>query len=266
VREVKDMPALIVHDMTAAEEYFVGTCSHVGEDAEHDASGARRLAWLKARVPLGLRVKVALTDGEPAGMAYVIPAEHCPWGPAAPDLMALPCLFVLKKAKGLGLGRALVAAAEEEARRQGRKGLVTYAYYHDFWFMPAPFFERMGFTAAARRGAEAVMWKAWDEATRPPAFPETEYKFVAAPGKVVVDLFFNTFCATSDIEARRVRGVARSFGDAVVLRERSIDDGAGLCAAGRARGVFVNGREIFWGYEAPEEGIRAAIAEALASK
>lgn len=48
--------------------------------------------------------------------------------------------IVRDRFKGHGTGHALVAAAEEEARRQGRKGIVVTAFYHDFWFMPAPFF------------------------------------------------------------------------------------------------------------------------------
>ncbi len=260
------MTSLEIRDMTAADEYFVGTCSHVDEDPENDASGARRVAWLKERYAAGVRVKVAYADGAPVGMAYVMPVDACPWGPAGKDLMVMPCLFVLKRAKGLGLGRALVNAAEEEARRQRRKGLVTYGYYHDFWFMPAPFFERLGFVAAARRGNEALLWKRWDAAAAAPTFAAGVYKFVPEPGKVVVDLFYNNFCATSDIEAARVREVAAAFGDAVVLRERAVNDLAGLGAAGRGRGIFVDGKEISWGYEAPREGISDAIKAALSSK
>ena len=29
------------------------------------------------------------------------------------------------------------------------------------------------------------------------------------------------------------------------------------------RGIFINGREIDWGYEAPEKGLRKAIVQAL---
>ena len=53
-------------------------------------------------------------------------------------MMVLPCLAVTEAAKGRGVGSSLLAAAEEETRRQGLKGLVTTGWYHDFGFMPGP--------------------------------------------------------------------------------------------------------------------------------
>ena len=73
----------------------------------------------------------------------------------------------------------------------------------------------------------------------------------------------HTFCETSDIEAQRVREVVEEFGDRVVLREYSADDRAMLLCHQIPRGIFVNGKEIGWGHEAPREGIRNAISQAL---
>jgi len=38
-----------------------------------------------------------------------------------------------------------------------------------------------------------------------------------------------------------------------------------LLSCGISRAIFVNGQEIGWGYEAPKDGIRKAIEEALES-
>jgi hypothetical protein len=38
---------------------------------------------------------------------------------------------------------------------------------------------------------------------------------------------------------------------------------AALLQHQRARGIFVNGQEISWGYEAPQEGIREAIKQEM---
>lgn len=89
------------------------------------------------------------------------------------------------------------------------------------------------------------------------------YEFVPVPGKVAVDLFWNTFCQTSDIGAHRVREVAAEFGDRVVLREFCADDRETLLRYRIDRGIFVQGEQIGWGYEAPREGIREAIRSAL---
>ncbi len=92
---------------------------------------------------------------------------------------------------------------------------------------------------------------------------EPQYQFESVPGKVVIDLFWNTFCETSDIEAQRVREVVEEFGDAVALREYSADDRTTLLDYQLPRGIFVNGKEIGWGHEAPKEGIRDAISQAV---
>jgi predicted N-acetyltransferase YhbS len=258
--------AVIVRDMKPEDEYFVATCTHVDESDEIDASSRRRLAWFKKARERGLSMKVATSNGERVGFIYVMPIEVCPWGPLGRDLAVFPCVVAHSKVKGRGVGRALVAAAEEEARAQGKKGLATYGYYHDFWFMPAAYFEKLGFEAAARRGERAVLWKIFDTSAEPPTFPEEKFGLEPAPGKVAVNLFYNTFCLTSDVEAQRVRDVADEFGEAVVLREYDAGDPAALRRYGRARGIFVDDEEISWGYEAPREGIREAISRALSRK
>lgn len=255
------MTPVAVRDMEAKDEYYVGTCGHVNESDEIDACAQRRIAWFRSKHEAGLRVKVAILDGVRVGALFVMPIEVCPWGPIGQDLLVIPCLFVSQNGKGVG--SALIAEAEQEARRQGRKGVVITAFYHDFWFMPASFFERCGFSVAKRKGDAAILWKVFDASVETPKLLESNYQFEPVPGKVVVDLFWNTFCETSDIEAQRVREVVEEFGDPVVLREYNADDRPTLLCHQIPRGIFVNGEEIEWGYEAPKEGIRGAISQAL---
>jgi hypothetical protein len=82
---------------------------------------------------------------------------------------------------------------------------------------------------------------------------------------VVVDLFWNVFCLTSVMEAHRVRAVCAEFEDQVVLREFQAEDRDVLLQHQIARGIYINGKEIGWGYEAPRDGIRQAIEQALAA-
>lgn len=251
-----------VRDMDTTDEYFVGACSHLNESPEIDACADRRIAWLKGMYETGLRIKVASLNQEPVGFLYVMPIEVSPWGPLGEDLMVVPCLFVIAKANDKGVGKALLAEAGKEARRQGKKGLAVEAYYHDFWFMPAPYFEQCGFKVARRKGQAAILWDVYDQAAEVPRFLAPVNQFELVPGKVVVDLFLNRFCQTSEIEVQRVREVVGEFGEGVVLREYDASDRDVLCSYQRARGIFINGREIGWGYEAPREGIREAISHA----
>jgi GNAT superfamily N-acetyltransferase len=257
------MPSITVEDMNTPDEEFVATCSHVGESEEIDACAEKRLNWFRRHYEQGLRIKVAHLDGKPVGFLYVMPIEISPWGPMGKELMVVPCLFVIDKAKGKGAGAALLAAAEAEAKTQGHKGICVVAYYHDFWFMPAAFFEKLGYTAADRHLKEALMWKTFDSGVEPPKLMNPKYEFHPQEDKVVIDLFYNDFCSTCGIESDRVREVAAEFGDSVVLREYNADNRESLCRCQNSRGIFVNGKEIGWGYEAPREGIREAIQKAL---
>jgi predicted N-acetyltransferase YhbS len=256
------MPDIIIREMTPEDEYFVGTCSHVNESEELDDCGRTRMALIKAMMEKGLRVKVALVEGQQAGAIHLMPIEICPWACLGRDLLVIPCLWVPKKFQGQGVGKALVESALSEAANQGTKALVTPGYYWDFWFMPAPFFEKMGFSPIRRRGEEALLWKTFDPSAEPPEFFERKYEFKPVPGKVVVDLFWH-FCLTSVMEAARVREVVGEFGDRVLLNEHSADDRDVLLCCQTPRAIFVQGKEISWGYEAPREGIREAITRAL---
>ncbi len=257
---------LTVRDMQAEDEPFVLSCSHVGESAEIDACSARRRPLLQRLQDGGAVVPVASLGGETIGFAHGIPVELSSWGPLGEGIMTLPCLYVAKRAVGLGAGRRLVEAVLEAARRQGRAALVTTAYRSlpgAEWFLPAAFFESVGFEVVAARGREVLLWKPLQRCASPPRFLEPTYRFEAVPCRVVVDLFWNDFCPTSGIEAERVRKVCAAYAPRVVLREYCAEDRRTLLQHQIPRGVFVDGQEVGWGYEAPEEGIRAAIESAL---
>lgn len=255
--------------MDSETKYFVGTCTHVADTPailsreEIETSTTKRIAWLQEMYKQGSRVKVAILDGRPIGFIHLIPSEICPWGLIGEELMVIPCLTVMRKAEGRGAGRRLVQEAEEEARRQGKKGIVTFGYYHEHWFMPATFFEKHGFQVIERKGKEALLWKVFNTRMKVPRLLKSHYRFTPKAGKVVVDLFWNTFCPTSSIEAQRVREVVGEYGDSVILNEYCADDRSTLVCFQLQRGIFINGKEIWWGHEAPKDGIRQAISQAL---
>lgn len=267
------MSSVEIYDMRDKDdEYFVGTCTHINGISEHmlkeeiDTFAKRRIAWLRNMHEKGSRVKIASIDDERVGFLHIMPIEICPWGPIGQDLMVIPCLNVMGKAKSKGIGRTLIKSAEDEAKRQGRKGIIIIGYYHNHWFMPAPFFEKCGFSMIERKGTIAILGKFFEESVESPQLLKPNFRFKPIVGKVVVDLFWHTFCQTSDIEAQRVREVAAEFGDSVVVHEYCADERSILSRYQIPRGIFINGKEIWWGYEAPKEGIREAISQALRHK
>ena len=267
------MKEIAVRDMQPDDEEVVGTCGHVKETEERTASCWRRIPWLREQYQNGLRVKVALIDGKSVGFLYVMPVEISPQGPVGRDLMVIQCLAGIGPA-GQGVGRALMKAAEEEARRQEQKGIVLIAHYDDSGFMPAYFFEKCGYSRIGEIAEvtdvgerlylsnKALLWKVFDDSAEPPGFRKQKYVFKPVTGKVVIDLFTTLSCPTFDIEAQRVREVTGEFGDLVVLREYCVDDLKIRDEYGLRRGIFINGNMIGWGHEAPKDGVRAEIEKA----
>jgi GNAT superfamily N-acetyltransferase len=255
---------IIIRDMIEDDEYYVGTCTHVNENnIEYEMSCPRRISWLRSMEKYGLRVKVALFDGVHAGFLYVMPAEISPWQIQGRELMVFPCLVSQSKFSQKGIGKKLIEAAEEETKRQDRKGIATIGYFWDFWFMPAEYFLKLGFIVAERRTEEAILWKQFNEDIEPPHFREEHYIFKPIKNKVVIDLFWNRFCLTSDVEAQRVREIALEFRDDVILNDFSTIDQKILQQYGIERRIYVNGVMIEVGPEVEKTRLREVIKNEL---
>ena len=270
------MPTIEIKNLENAGEegqYFTATCSHVHESEESDAAAVIRSKFYEKMRSRGFKTKVAFFDKKPVGFLHLVPIEFSHWGPIGRDLLVILCQYVSSALKSKGIGQALLRAAEEETINEGKKALVVCGYYYDdFWFMPALFYEKHGFTPIARKKVTnigekdfldeiAILWKVFDKSAEAPRFPMPNYSFQPIDGKVVVDLFSDPFC--KPIEARRVREVVDEFDDKVILNEYSTENREVFQQYQISRAIFVNGQEIGWGYNAPREGIRKAIREAF---
>jgi len=253
-----------IRNMTKDDEYYVGTCTHVNENnIEREMSAQRRIPWLRSMEKHGLVVKVALLDGIHAGFLYIMPIEINPWDIQGKDLLVFPCLVSQSKFAQQGVGKLLIKAAEQVTYSQERKGIATIGYFWDFWFMPAEYFIKLGFQVAVKRGIEAILWKKFDKTVELPEFRSENYHFKSVMGKVVIDLFWNTFCLTCDVEAQRVREIASEFGEEVILNEYSADDPKILQQYGISRRIYLNGKIIETGPEIEKERLRNEIKEIL---
>lgn len=258
-----------VVDLTEEYMRFVTVCTHLDDpNEERDQVIGVRERWLEDTMAEGLRVKVAIDAGHAVGFAHCLPIELGSPGMSGKDLMTIPCLTlqyarVYRQEKGSGYGRAIMEAVEAEAR-QAKKGVAVLAYDHDFWFMPASFFERLDYCEVARQGTAVIMLKTF-EPVEPPVMHRLRYEPELIPDKVVVDAFWHPICMTSIVEIHRVREVCREFGDNVVLNEFDCGDKDVLEKYQTGRALFVNGEPKGWGYEAPREELRKEIDRALSS-
>ncbi|MFX1468928.1 MAG: hypothetical protein ACFFB8_09710 [Promethearchaeota archaeon] len=255
---------IIIRDMTKDDEYYVGTCTHVNEkNIEYEMSAPRRISWLRSMEKYGLKVKVALLNRIHAGFLYIMPIEINPWQIDGKELMIFPCLVSHSKFSHKGIGKKLIKAAEEETYNQERKGIATVAYFWDFWFMPAEYFLKLGFKVAEKRGEKAILWKKFNRNAELPRFRKKNYNFKPVKGKIVIDLFWNRYCLTSDVEAERVREVVLEYGNEVILNEFSAVDQKILQKYGIERRIYINGEIIEVGPEIEKNKLKEVIENAL---
>lgn len=255
-----------VVDLTDEHYQFVTLCTHEYQPSdEGDRVIAVRRSWLERMMARGLKIKVAVDGGDPVGFIHCLPLELGIQGMSGTDLMAIPCLTlgyrsVYRRKTGSGYGRALIEAAESEARSCS-KGIAVVAHDNDFWFMPAAFFRRLGYREVARRADTVVMLKSF-QPVEPPVMHHPSYRPRPIPGKVTVDVFWHPMCGTSIVEMLRLREVSAEFGDGVVLNEYDCGDKDTLERYQIGRAIFIDGRRVDWGHEAPRDGLRQEIGRA----
>lgn len=257
------MEKIIIRNMTSDDEPYCFSCGHVNESAEWTNSQNRRKQWFYSNNENDLIIKTAVLKSKIIGFLYLLPIEKAPFGPLGENLLVIQCLAIRNNYRNLGAGKLLIASAEEEALNQRKNGIVVVGYFHDFWFMPATFFIKCNYKIVKRKKNVAILWKTFSKKAKKPYFMISKYKFKEKKNKVVVDLFWTHSCLTTDTEAQNVREVVSEFNDNVILNDYCTDD-IGLrnkyCVS---RGIYINGKSISWGYEAPKNGIRDAIKKEL---
>lgn len=241
---------------------FVAGCGH-SMNNEVAESVRRRTQWFLEKWQNGLVSLIGLLKGKHVGFLNMFPIEISPWGPIGKELYVINCLFVTWDYQKNGVGKRMMSSAIDISRSTSRKGIISFGYTDPKWYLPVSFFEKSGFREISRNGDERLMMLALSGKAEIPKQMVSKYTYEPVEGKIVVDLFFNRFCSTSDIEAYRVMRVLKEFKDNVVFNLHEIEEPGVKEEFGLPRAIFVNGKEIFWGYEAPESGIRQAIVNAI---
>ncbi len=212
-------------------------------------AGEHKARWLDRMRDRGLRVKLALDgDGRVGGMIQSVPIEHAP--ALGRDLEFILCIWVHGHARGRGafrgrgMGRALLAAAEDDARARGVKGMAAWGLVLPFW-MRASFFRGHGYRRADRRGLSALLWKPFAPDAEPPRWmPQTGRRPAPVPGKVAVTACVSGWCPAQNMAFERARRVAARFGDAVAFEEVDTGDRETMLAWGESDALFVDGKPV----------------------
>lgn len=227
-------------------------------------TGDRRCRWVDRFLPRGLRGKLALDDaGTVGGMIQYLPIEESTVD--GTGLYFITCVWVHGHKQGRGnfqghgMGRALLAAAEEDARSLGAKGMAAWGLWLPFW-MKASWYRKHGYRSVARNGMASLLFKPFTEDAQPPRwFRRTAKSLELTPGKVNVTCFVNGWCTAGLVTAERARRVSGEFGQAVAFREIDTSEHATVAEWGLADALFVDGKQLMTGPPISPERLRKIV-------
>ena len=228
-------------------------------------AGDRKRAWLEKMKSRGLDVKLALDDrGVVGGMIESIPIEHA--HALGKDLQFILCIWVhgYKQGRGnfqkRGMGTALLAAAEEEAKKRGKKGMAAWGIGLPFW-MRASWFKKHGYKVADKNSMAILLWKPFSADAAPPAWFKPKKRPGGVPGEVTVTAFRDGWCQAQNLSVERARRAVAECGERVVFREIDTSDRTALEEWGMPSALFIDDREVNTGPPPSYEKIKKLIAK-----
>ena len=221
--------------------------------------------WYEKTKDKGLGVKLAVDDrGEVGGMIQYLPIEES--FVDGERLYFVLCIWVhgYKQGRGnfqkRGMGKALLAAAEDDARRLGAEGMAAWGIWLPFW-MKASWFKKKGYRKADRDSMRVLMWKPFEDDAKPPRWVRQQRKPPIFPGKVTVTSFINGWCPAQNIVFERAKRACSEFGDKVKFEAIDTSRRDVFFDWGISDGLFINGREVRTGPPPSYEKIRKLIAK-----
>jgi GNAT superfamily N-acetyltransferase len=242
-------------------DYFV--CLEGWSD-EIKEGGNHKELWFRRMKEKGLRVKLALVDDQPVGMIHYVPIEHA--FAEGRELYFVHCVWVhAYKGKGVGdhrkkgIGAALLAAAEDDARSLGAKGMVAWGVSLPV-FMRASWFKKHGYRKVDKNAVAQLLWKPFAEDAVAPRWIKERKKPEPTPGKVTVTAFKNGWCPAMNMIFERAKRAAGEFGEAVDFRAVDTSDRAAFLEWGLADGLFIDGKAVRTGPPPKYEKIHKKIA------
>ena len=236
---------------------------------EMKEAGTRKRDWYETMRSRGLRVKLAVDDaGTVGGMIQYAPIEQT--FASGNSLYFIYCIWVhgYKQGRGnfrkRGMGKALLAAAEEDARALGAKGIAAWGVALPFW-MKASWFRKHGYRVADRDGARHLLWKPFAPDAEAPRWVKPLKSPSAVPGKLSVVSLVNGWCPAQNIACERARRAATACGDGVEFTLLDTSDPATFEEWGMADALFIDGQAVRFGPPPKFEALRRRIAKRLAA-
>ena len=251
-------------DLTDENKNLYFVCLEDWSEEIKEAGNHKEL-WFDRMKDKGLGVKLALADsGQVGGMIQYIPVELSP--AEGKDLYFINCIWVHGHKKGRGnfqkkgMGKALLKAAEEDAKTKGAKGMVAWGVALPFW-MKASWFRKRGYKKVDKQGMQILLWKQFDENASPPGWIKEKKKPETIPGKVTATAFLNGWCPAMNLVFERAKRAASEIGDTVVFQEIDTSDREAFLEWGISDALFIDGKQVRTGPPPSYEKIKKKIVK-----
>ncbi len=233
--------------------------------AEMKESGSHKKKWLENMRDSGFTAKLATDDEDNiGGMIQYLPIERS--HVEGNDLYFIMCVWVhgYKEGRGnfqkKGMGKALLKAAEEDARQKGAKGIAAWGVSMPFW-MKASWFKKQGYKTVDKDGMAVLLWKSFTDDAKPPKWVKQVKKPQTYPGKVTVMAFKNGWCPASNIVFERAKRAAAEFSDKVDFQEIDTFNMATFHEWGILDAVYIDGKVAQKGPPPSYEDIKKMIGK-----
>jgi GNAT superfamily N-acetyltransferase len=255
-----------VIDLTEDHKQLYFVCLEDWSEEVKEA-GDHKEVWYNKVKDRGLRVKLAVDDdGEVGGMIQYVPIEQS--FVEGNDLYFIYCIWVHGHKKGRGnfqkkgMGKALLHAAEDDAKAKGAKGMVAWGIPLPFW-MKASWFKKQGYIKVDRQGflGPVLLWKPFTRDAIPPKWIKQKKKPEITPGQVTVTGFLNGWCPAGNMVFERAQRAASEFGDKVVFQKIDTSDRNVFLEWGIADALFIDDKQVRTGPPPSYEKIKKLIAK-----
>jgi len=226
--------------------------------------GSHKEAWFQRMKDKGLRVKLAVDGDKACGMIHYVPIEHS--FAEGKDAYFVHCVWVHGHKKGIGnyqkkgVGKALLRAAEEDAKSLGAKGLAVWGISMPF-FMKASWFKKQGYAKVDKAGMQVLLWKPFAEDAVAPKWIREKKRPQKQGGKVAVTVFLNGWCPAMNMTFERAKRASQEFGDQVEFQDIQTIDRATFLDWGIADGLFIDGKQMRTGPPPSYDKIKKKIAK-----
>jgi len=234
-------------DMTTETENEYLCCLEEWSDEIKEA-GDYKQKWYSQMKDKGLRVKFAVDDNDKiGGMIQYIPIEYSMF--TGENLYVVLCIWVHGHKQGRGdyrkrgMGKALLTAAEEDTKKLGANGLVSWGLIIPV-FMRASWFKKQGYKVVDKSGIMRLLWKPFNEKARAPEFTMPKKLPGKGDGKVNITLFRNGWCQTMNIACERAKRASLEFPGKTNLQVLETTDREVFKEWGIFDAMYIDGKEV----------------------